>query len=213
MSALCMGFVACDNNGGEPKDPKKECPDPELPDNPELHNDYYYADGQKHSLTPMETKYYMIFPIDKTDVVVEKLRAKGATIDVDIPEYQIQGFDTPAELADCCYLWEVETTSPLSVDDIPELVYLAPYYTALDGSELGTTNELEVRPEGDVKLEDMAEKYGFVVLGANRFDTSVFDVVCTKNTVGNAVEIANLLYEVGGYDYAAQNFIVHSYPI
>ncbi len=200
FAALFVGFVACNDKEPKGKDIK-------------LSDEYYWFEDRKIPLERLETKYYLIFPTDKTDIVVEKLRDNGAEIDESrIPEYTIKGFTTPTELSNCSYLWEVETTRPLSLEEIPELVYLAAYYKQSGGAEMGITNSFSVRPDDVRRFEAMAKKYGFTVLGRNQHDSSIYIAVCNKKTIGNSLEMANFMREAGGFSYATPEFLAEIVP-
>lgn len=183
-----------------------------------LHDDYFYSDGVKYPLTAIDTKYYMIFKTADKQAVIDALTARAANFDAtEIYDYNRYPYryelideNTP-ELLDCSE-WIVDAGKSLSYEMIPELIYLSHYYHETDyvKSEMGVTNLLEVRPvgvDGLAKLESLAEKYRFLILGKDTQDQSLYRVACTKQTKGNALEMANLIYEKLGF-YATPDFLV-----
>lgn len=99
----------------------------------------------------------------------------------------------------------------LKAIDLKEVVYVAPYYKTSDGQDIGISNIFEARPKGEqgfARFEKVAEEYGLIILGQDTQDKSLYRVSCTKESRGNALEMANLLYESGVVDYAAPSFLV-----
>ena len=180
---------------------------------------YYTRSGTKERVTVMNTKYYLVFPTASTSTVVETLTQNGANVDVSQifdytrAQYAIIGQGVP-EFANCSELI-VETTQPLTLDMLPDLIYLAPFYRLPDGAEMGITNTLEVRPTSDQdleKLQTLAQKYNVFILGQNQFDQSIYTLACTKESQGNALEIANRLHGVDGFDYATPEVMLEVIP-
>jgi subtilisin family serine protease len=60
------------------------------------------------------------------------------------------------------------------------------------------------------KLEKLAAEYKLNMLGRNKFDQSLYFLSCTKESKGNALEMANLMYESGAFNFASPEFLVES---
>ena len=96
-----------------------------------------------------------------------------------------------------------------------DVVYEAPYFKTSDGADLGITNVFSVQLTGEqdlAKLQKIAEEYNLEILGENKFDPSIYYLSCTKESKGNALEMANFMYESGAFEYATPEFIVESMP-
>jgi len=94
-------------------------------------------------------------------------------------------------------------------------VYAAPYYRTSDGAEIGITDVFSVQLAGEqdlAKIRKIAEDYKLKPLRENEFDPSIYYLSCTKESKGNALEMANLMYESGAFAYATPEFIVESMP-
>jgi hypothetical protein len=176
------------------------------------------ADGQRIELTAMNNRYFLLFPTEDMTAVVVALRANGVTVD----ESRIFGYSfssvpagsLPTWLSSCS-VTVVKTDNPLSVEMIPDLIYLAPFYKTQDGAEIGITNIFSVRPEdeqGIARLEKMSGEYNFDVFGPGDVRGDIFFMSCSKETPGNALQMANLMYDVGRFEYATSEFIIELYP-
>ena len=99
--------------------------------------------------------------------------------------------------------------------DVEDIIYAAPFFRTEDGSELGITNILSVQlPESQQfeTLKRIAEYNNLEILGENQYEPNVYYLSCTKDSKGNALEMANLIYESGLVEYAAPEFILESFP-
>ncbi len=202
---LSGGFVACDG----PDEKKIEIPEEPVA----LHDDYYYNDGEKISLIALESLYYMVFPTKSTEAVIEALNKNG----IKTPETYAERFTFFPELADCSMAF-VETGKPLFIEMIPDLVYLSHNYRSVYGSEMIVTNFLEVGlrdEEQDLaKLEEFASKYNVMIQRDDISDRpGLFILYCTKESKGNALEMANLLYESGKFEYVQPLIEYESMPL
>ena len=77
-----------------------------------------------------------------------------------------------------------------------DVVYEAPYFKTSDGADLGITNVFSVQLTGEqdlAKLQKIAEEYNLEILGENEFDPSIYYLSCTKESKGNALEMANFI--------------------
>lgn len=96
-----------------------------------------------------------------------------------------------------------------------DVVYAAPYFKTSDGADLGITNVFSVQLTGEqdlAKLQKIAEEHNLEILGENEFDPSIYYLSCTKESKGNALEMANFMYESGAFEYATPEFIIESMP-
>ncbi len=173
---------------------------------------YYWCDGKKIPLTVNHKKFTVVVETSKYDNITRSNVVGTNTID----NYSSLGIKpltnckTPISLTSF-------TLSNVSNDNsiLEDAVYFAPYYRTEDGSEIGITNNLSVQLSGEqdyVKLEEIAAECNLQVLGQNEFDQSIYVLSCTKDSKGNALEMANYIYESGLFEYASPEFIVESMP-
>lgn len=105
------------------------------------------------------------------------------------------------------------TNSAKEIFDLSEALYVAPYYRASDGSDIGITNILSVKiveQEDFLKLQRIADEYNIEIIGENEFDPSIYYLACTKESIGNSLEVANLIYESGAFAYSTPEFIIET---
>ena len=79
-----------------------------------------------------------------------------------------------------------------------------------DGTLQGVTEKLIVglHSESDYsRLVEAANRWGLVVTGQNQFDQKMIHLEVTKASEGNALEMANRLYETGNFAYAEPDFL------
>lgn len=150
---------------------------------------------------------------------MEALNKKEVVNVSDVSEYDLRaiGFsgDVPALFSSCSFL-TVNSENHSSVEEIPELIYIAPYFKAPDGAELGITNIFSVLLKKDqdvVKLEELAKKYNLIVLGQSIHRTDMYFLSCIKDSKGNALEMANYFYETNLFKEATPEFLIESHPI
>lgn len=176
---------------------------------------YYWCDGVKIPLTVNERKSFIVAETSKQEKISRKLEKKGGKIKNKNTKYDYEsiGIDVKkkkAKLQTDLTAFTLDDTK-LDTTDLEDVVYAAPYFKAADGADIGITNTLEVRLAGDTdlaKFEELAKEYKVEVLGQNQFDQSIYSLACTKKSKGNALEIANLLYESGGFEYVSPEFII-----
>lgn len=97
--------------------------------------------------------------------------------------------------------------------DTKDLIYVAPYFKTNNGADIGITNIFSVQLKGEqdlIKLKRIAEHYNVDILGENKFDPSIYYLSCTKESKGNALEMANFMYESEGFEYATPEFLIES---
>lgn len=178
---------------------------------------YYWCDGEKIPLTVNEDK---LFILTEPDNVARLCRSNGVV--------GIDNLTTSERYRALGIKSLVSTTSAgnltsFTLDgvgqgalDMDYVVYAAPYFKTESGSDIGITNVFSVRLTGErdfAKLQKLAQEYNLEMLGANEFDPSIYYLACTKESKGNALEMANLMYESGAFDYATPEFIIRSAPV
>ncbi len=171
---------------------------PERFDLPEPDDSYYLYYGMRIPLAEVDTRSYIMFKSEDVDIVAEKLLEFGVALEsepVPVVDY----------LADCDH-----SSIEADYDDIKhieELVYCTPYYKTSDGYELGIGSIVyvvfreEVEPDEDL-LRQFAQQTNIVYLGASEEFCGDYEFACTRDSVGNAQGVANMLYETGLFESA-----------
>jgi hypothetical protein len=98
--------------------------------------------------------------------------------------------------------------------------YIGPYYIRQISWEpvikrlYGVTRMFHVRlnEQNDIVLLDsMANAHSVNILGNNIYMPLIYTLECTNQSTGNALEMANLFYEINLYDFSEPNFIVEDF--
>ncbi len=180
---------------------------------------YYWYHGKKIPLTVNENKSFVLtetaqFEQASRSTILTGSRIKGTRTMNGYSSLSIERSGKSAK-EKTYFTSMILENAGLKTIDIEDVVYVAPYFTESNGEEVGITNVLSVRLEGDedlAKLEKLAEEYNLIMLGRNQFDRSIYYLSCTKDSKGNALEMANLLYESGAFEYAQPEFLIKLKP-
>jgi len=179
--------------------------------------DFYWGDGKKHYLTRLDNRSFVLFRSSDREVLLSTLSAIGVETDnAKINEYGFGGvFDMSGEAAYSFmgYQWADFNINHNSASEIPEVVYAAPYYSLPNNNyEFPLTNLLHVslKKSGDITtLEKLAKEYNVGIIGRFSEMPLWYAVACTKESKGNALEVANSFYESGLFEEASPAFISH----
>lgn len=88
------------------------------------------------------------------------------------------------------------------------VISVAPVFE-LNGQKIWATNNayVKLKSASDLALlRDLSKKWGFDILGSNKFMPLWFNVACTKKGNTNAIDLANRLYETGAFETAEPEF-------
>lgn len=177
---------------------------------------YYWCDGVKIPLTVNENKSYVLVETAKFESVRKSaVNIRGGNTRT-IDNYAALGIRSSKEfrMQKSLTSFTLDNAQQKSINP-QDVVYEAPYFKTSDGADLGITNVFSVQLTGEqdlAKLQKIAEEYNLEILGENKFDPSIYYLSCTKESKGNALEMANFMYESGAFEYATPEFIVESMP-
>ena len=93
----------------------------------------------------------------------------------------------------------------------PRVVYANPFLIYKDGTPQGIQDRVIVRLKSDKDINMMnglAKDLSMNVLERNEFDPLVYVLQTTKQSSGNAVEMANRLHESNAFEYAEPDFLL-----
>jgi subtilisin family serine protease len=178
---------------------------------------YYWCDGVKIPLTINKNKLFVLAETTKYENVSKLAANSGSKMENarTINDYASLGIESSSKntkMQTSLTSFTLDNANLKAVNS-ENVVYIAPYFKTSDGADLGITNVFSVQLKGNqdlVKLQKIAEEYNVEILGENRFDPSIFYLSCAKESKGNALEMANLMYESGEFEYAAPEFLVES---
>lgn len=174
---------------------------------------YYWHNGEKVWLTIDNSKKYVLVSSSEKSSVAATLKKTDATQmfqDVVLssriqPSSNIrrESSSNQKNLA-----WGTVTESDyttLSRVSAMAIVYDAPYFRNTDGSELGLSHLFYVKlsKADDVELlKALAEKNRVEIVGNNEWMPLWYTLACSNESAGNALEMANLMYESGHFESA-----------
>lgn len=174
---------------------------------------YYYFKGEKIGLELSETKSYVLFrEIDK-DVLFNKLSDKGVNFYKEriMPFRQSQVCkkgDAYDKYIDC--LWVEVDLNYKELNELPEVIYAAPFERPRNPNEswCPMTNKCYVYYGGSMDtLSKIVSDYNAEILGELSEFALNYVILCTKESKGHALEIANALYETGLFVSCQADFI------
>ncbi len=167
------------------------------------------ADGQKIELTEASGFSYIVFKKNDTQIVSEKLAAVGAELEDFRPiDFGPIDFGPDQKILSDCW-WAVATASLDDVNKIEELVYSAPLYRNSQGKAIGLGAFMNVylKNANDFStLKRLADETNVIILNNGSFEYG-YELVCTEDSKGNALQIANWLYETGLLESFTQSFL------
>jgi subtilisin family serine protease len=178
---------------------------------------YYWCDGVKIPLTINESKLFALVETANFENASKTAVNAGSRMEsyrtmTDYAPLGIESSGKNAEMRVSLTSFTLDNANLKSVDT-NDLIYVAPYFKTTDGADIGITNVFSVQLTGEQdldRLEKLAAENNFEMLGENRFDPSIYYLSCTKESKGNALEMANLMYESGAFEYATPEFLIES---
>lgn len=179
---------------------------------------YYWCGDVKIPLIVNDDKLYVLAETTKIEKLTKTAMITHDSLIAARESENYSALGLKSLLSDCEQSGKISLILENAVlDDIEtdDIIYAAPYFRTEDGSELGITNILSVQlseAQQFDKLEKIAEYNNLEILGENIHEPNVYYLSCTKDSRGNALEMANLIYESGLVEYAAPEFILDSSP-
>jgi hypothetical protein len=167
-------------------------------------SDFYYYNGEKISLTQVSDKYYL-----QTNRKIELSSLEFVQSIINSPtKITISQAIIPFndKHRDYGYWSLISSNSELNNFSIKEDYYLSPVFQTECGEQTILSNffYLKLKRLEDISLlRQFAEKYRFEVVGNIQSLPYWYILSCDKNSVGNALQLSNTLYETG-YFAAAQ---------
>lgn len=176
-------------------------------------DDFYWCNGEKVFIKRIANKSFIMFKTSDKDALKKAMSENKITIDESkIRKYSYSGTDMSGKAAKdfLDYSWaEVDINDSIAYS-YPEIVYSAPYYTGSSSYSFPLTNLIYVtlRDDGDInKLERLAEENNLGIIGKHEGVPHLYIASCTKESRGNALEMANVLHDIGCFEEVEPAFI------
>lgn len=170
--------------------------------------DYYWYKGEKIPITKnAEKEYILIRAIDEQSILA---RSSGITI---LQQPQTVTVSTKvrrkSKAATEDIKWVIIESTKNNASN-PNILYQTPSFISQSGEEmfLGHLFYVKLKSQDDlVKLEDLAESEHVEIIGNNEFMPLWYTLSCSKESTGNALELANLFYETGLFEASEPDFM------
>lgn len=182
-------------------------------------NDYYWYKNQKVFLEKIPNKKYLVIEGIKDGA---ELKQK-----LNFPNAKVHKFDNTSVFASIKPYkqntknekkWAVvenQNIGNVKLAANKNVIYEAPFYNTSEKKEAGLSHLFYVKllKADDVnKLEELAVKNNVEILGNNKFMSLWFTLSCSKNSKGNALEMANLFYESGLFAASEPDLMTDDLP-
>jgi subtilisin family serine protease len=179
--------------------------------------DYYWYKGQKQILQRDSSKTFVLF--DSLYSVNDLARGlKTDTSKIKKPNLiKLSKSVTPYSKSNIQTeqphkYWSIISNgkSRLNTSMMKGVLYEAPFFKGKNGKDAGLSNlfYVKLRKNEDIKiLDSLAQENGIKILGTNKFMPLWCTLSCDKNSKGNSLQMANVLYESGLFDAAEPDFI------
>lgn len=178
-------------------------------------NSYYWFEGEKIPVQKITEKFYMVFYSANEEKLITELDAAEAAVTnvEEWHEYPSYGIDMTESASKLFFDYKTAT-----IEDnyekikiaLSSTLYYAPYYRRIDdGRELRLEFLFYVKLKSNTnweQLEKLAKENAVEILGTDTSLKGWCYLACTNFSKGNALEMANLFYESGLFEYSSPSW-------
>lgn len=176
-------------------------------------NDYYWFLGEKKNTTRIPGKFFVSFKREHKESLIDKLESIGInTASISILPCGFEGVSiqeqAQKDILNRC--WITLNTDEDTIRSLDEVEYIAPYYTIDDHRDFPLSNVVLVslKSAADYKLlETIAKELNVTIAGEYSGIPLLYELVCTKQSKGNALEVANMIEEMQLFEYSQPSFL------
>lgn len=170
---------------------------------------YYYKRGkvflnlEKSSLYINTDNTFQKSSVDSQNLLDYTLKTENNPINGETNKWSIIDFAT--QPTDIKYYQKINTIKSVSTVNV-----VAPSFTTMTGKKIVLSKHfyVKLKQASDLNLlEQRANEYNVTIKNQNQFMPLWYTLVCTKNTIGNSLEVANAFYETGLFASSSPNFI------
>lgn len=180
--------------------------------------DYYWYNGQKIGINKLNNKKYILFDENNENT----LKSYSATTLKFVKEPQLLQLSnkimkkklqsSPKNLK-----WAtIETTaSSPTLTKLNGIIYEAPYFQSINGTEVGLSHLYYVKLKSDKdvsKLMELASINKVDIIGNNEYMPLWYTLSCSKESTGNALELANKFYETNLFEASEPDLMSDDTP-
>ena len=166
-------------------------------------NHYYYRDNNRIDLRTVPNKHYIHFnkASDVQSVLRNSVQIRAGINENPSWKQQLPNFNITE--------WAVIKTSE-DISNNENILYSSSVYVFPDGSEVPVSHYfyVKLRNQSDTNiLKNIANENNVEILGRNEFMLLWYTLSCSKNSCGNALEMANKFYESNLFEYSYPDFM------
>lgn len=166
-------------------------------------SDYYWYKGNKIPLNKKPGKKYILFDAANEAKVASILSYKGARVAQEAEALNLSGSLQKKDGQNTKGLkWMILEATGQLTSDSSEILYEAPFFTTTGGDEVGLSHlfYVKLKAENDLEiLKKLADENGAEILGNDENMPLRYTLQSTKQSTGNALELANKFYETGSF--------------
>jgi len=174
------------------------------------YSDYHYYQSKKIHLDRLESKSFLVVRQNLSDAELQvelgatnmKVLKRGVSaVRTSIVAARI--FDSPK--------WIMIDGESSTIQNKDWIIYEAPFFLTEEGVEVGLSNlfYVKLREKRDtILLQNLAEDNNVEVLGHNKFMPLWYTLSCSKQSMGNALEMANHFYETDKFEASEPDLMV-----
>lgn len=171
---------------------------------------YYWYKGTRKNLTVSYSKQYItVRSLSDATRVEQELSQQ----EIDFQPFQKLPLSNYFETEDTLYWTFIYLPEGNELYANPLINYSAPSYRLDDGTEVGLSNffYVELRKEEDIELlRSLSVANGVSILGNDKYMPLWYIITCTPKSTRNALEMADLFYEMDLFESATPNLMVEN---
>ncbi|MDH6356883.1 hypothetical protein [Parabacteroides sp. PF5-9] len=177
--------------------------------------DYYWGGDRQIPLLPIKDRFYVMYYTADQERLKEAFAKVGVTLEAkDSFEWKNHSsyscdMSGPAAWKYTNFKTEtIEGDYEKCADILASTIYWGNYYLInerLKNMEIGVTEKFFVKFKSGTKLKQLkklAKVNGVEIIGRDRFSPDWFILVCTNQSKGNSLQMANLFYSSGLFEAA-----------
>jgi len=181
-------------------------------------SDYYWYRGKKVKLEKSTDKKFVLYKSEKQDLS-KTFQASNVDVKKEGVTKVSKSIRMHQSYSHVPKKWAIVESSDFTQSTMasdPNVLYEGSFYKAKGKDEVAISHMFYVKlfkPEEIALLEEIAELNKTIVLGNNEFMPLWYTLECTKNSKGNSLEMANVFFETGVFQYAEPDFMADFAPV
>lgn len=171
---------------------------------------YYWYNGNKINLQTISSKRFVLVNNAPDTIVVKNQIINNGYIAESFKGFQINTvIPFKSTIPDKKYWTIIETNNNTFNLSDSNILYSAPFFLTQDSGLIALSHlfYVKLKTSEDInRLENMANANNIKILGNNKYLPLLYTLSCSKESQGNALEMANLFYESGLFDFTDPDF-------